>query len=135
MTEPRHAPRNTQLPAAAVARLKEQAARRDSGTGFFTSDLSVNELALTRDAGFEPLGQVLGSCFYRVAPEWQTYNWRDSDQGRAVGYEMQGTTRGYAEARRLALERLREEAAILGADAVVGLRLDRREYDWGAGTI
>ena len=35
----------------------------------FTSDLSVNELALLGQAGYEPLGQVMGSSVYHVG--WQ----------------------------------------------------------------
>jgi uncharacterized protein YbjQ (UPF0145 family) len=39
------------------------------------------------------------------------------------------------EARSLALGRLCEEAAAVGADAVVGVRLQRGAYDWAAGII
>ena len=32
----------------------------------FTSDLSVNEFLLVKEAGFEPLGFVVGSCIYHI---------------------------------------------------------------------
>lgn len=123
------------LPLNATERLQEQASRNQSGTPFFTSDLSVNELLLLREAEWEPLGQVMGSSFYQVGTEWKTYNWRDSDQSRAFSYEMEITTHGYAEVRRLALGRLRQEAALLSASGVVGVRVEQRDYDWSAGVI
>src|SRR4051794_41490447 len=64
------------IPLAAVERLE---AFRHSGKRFFTSDLTVNELAATTDLGFRPLTQVMGSCFYRTG--WQSYPW-----GRGGGW-------------------------------------------------
>ena len=48
------------LPANAKSRL---AAMRSDAThkGLFTSDLSVNEFLLVKEAGFDPLGLVVGS--------------------------------------------------------------------------
>src|SRR3954465_6182983 len=34
--------------------------------GLFTSDLSVNEFLLVKEAGFEPLGLVVGSSIYHI---------------------------------------------------------------------
>ena len=45
------------LPLNAVDRLSEPANRAREGKPFFTSDLSPNELLLTMQCGFEPLGQ------------------------------------------------------------------------------
>ena len=39
---------------------------RMKGAGFFTSDLSVNEFLLVKEAGFEPLGLVIGSSIYHI---------------------------------------------------------------------
>ena len=52
------------LPAGAERRLN---ALRQNGT-FFTSNLSVNELVMTMTEGVRPLGQVMGSTVYHVAP-------------------------------------------------------------------
>ena len=45
----------------------------------FTSDLSVNEFLLVREAGFRPVGLVLGSSVYHVASRWPggagTWRW------------------------------------------------------------
>ena len=35
----------------------------------FTSDLSVNEFLLVKEAGFDPLGLVMGSSIYQIAPQ------------------------------------------------------------------
>jgi hypothetical protein len=51
------------LPAEAIARLHQL----EGGGGYgplFSSDLSVNEFLLVEDAGFEPLGLVVGSSIY-----------------------------------------------------------------------
>jgi uncharacterized protein YbjQ (UPF0145 family) len=121
------------IPLAAAERLDEF---RRSGDRFFTSALSVNELALTREAGFRPLTQVMGSCFYRTG--WQAYPW-GARAGWGVGdgqtFELEQQTGAWNEARRLALDRLSEEARRAEADAVVGVRLLRRHHDWAAGLI
>src|SRR5215470_3082210 len=52
-----------ELPLVARQRLELQ---RQSGARFFSSDLTANEYLLTREAGYEPIGQVMGSCFYKV---------------------------------------------------------------------
>ncbi len=51
------------IPVQAERRLRRQADER----GFFSSDLSTNEHLLARQAGFEPVGQVMGSSFFRIA--------------------------------------------------------------------
>ena len=39
----------------------------------FSSDLSVAEAFVVREAGFTPIAQVMGSCFYQVG--WQSMPW------------------------------------------------------------
>ncbi|HEY1621188.1 MAG TPA: hypothetical protein VGG25_26425, partial [Streptosporangiaceae bacterium] len=50
------------IPADAMRRLAELRPGRPGS--IFTSDLSVNEFLLVREAGFRPLGLVLGSSIY-----------------------------------------------------------------------
>jgi uncharacterized protein YbjQ (UPF0145 family) len=126
-----------QIPEAAKARLEEL--RRRGGT-FFTSDLATNEFLLVRKAGFRPLSQVMGSCFYNVGWQWMPVgsSWAG---GWAGGYsegqtvELETQTEAWNEARRLAIGRLEEEAKQAGADAVVGVRLQRGRFDWAAGLL
>lgn len=112
------------LPLNAIERLKE-AARED----FFTSNLSANELLLTHECGFSPVGQVMGSSVYNVGWQSMPSNW-----GWSSG-ELEIITAAHYEARHLALGRLRQEAKLLGADGVVGVRLERRESEWGSGMM
>jgi len=116
------------LAAIEAGRIPVQAQRRlqrQAGTaGFFTSDLSTNEHLLARQAGFEPLGQVMGSSFFRIA-----------FRGYFVGpYQSTGElspmTQAQLATRALAVSRLKQEAALLGADGVIGVRLTTRAKDW-----
>ncbi len=90
--------------------------------GVFTSDLSVNEFLLVREAGFEPIGMVVGSSIYHIG--FQQANWRNNE-------EMQVLSQAMYHARELAMSRMEEEAQALGADGVVGVRLDVGRYEWG----
>jgi len=111
MTEP------TDLPADAGHRLEELE------HGLFTSDLSVNEFLLVKEAGFHPLGFVMGSSIYHTGI--QTRRWGQSQ-------ELAKLTEAMYNARELAMTRMEEEAEELGADGVVGVRLDVNYYEWGS---
>src|ERR1700761_3619397 len=101
-----------------IARMKKEVAR-----GFFTSDLSVNEFLLVKEAGFDPLGLVLGSSIYHIG--YQQAMWNQNQ-------EMGVLTQAMYHARELAMTRMEEEADQLGADGIVGVRLDIGRYEWGA---
>jgi len=101
-----------------IARMKQEVAR-----GFLTSDLSVDEFLLVKQAGFEPLGLVLGSSIYHIG--FQQAMWNQSQ-------ELGVLTQAMYHARELAMTRMEEEADQLGADGVVGVRLDIGRYEWGA---
>jgi uncharacterized protein YbjQ (UPF0145 family) len=100
-----------------------QRMKKDVERGFFTSDLSINEFLLVKQAGFEPLGLVLGSSIYHIG--FQQANWSRNQ-------EMGVLTQAMYHARELAMTRMEEEADQLGADGVVGVRLDIGRYEWGA---
>jgi uncharacterized protein YbjQ (UPF0145 family) len=101
-----------------IERMKQEVAR-----GFFTSDLSVNEFLLVKQSGFEPLGLVLGSSIYHIG--FQQAMWNQSQ-------ELGVLTQAMYHARELAMTRMEEEADQLGADGIVGVRLDIGRYEWGA---
>ncbi len=118
------------LPLNAKDRLQEQASRQGTKDHFFSSDLTVNELMLTHECGFDPLGQIMGSCVYNVG--WQflpNSGWFN------VSGELQVMSKAQMDARQLAFDRLRQEAKLLKADGVVGVRFERKENDWGTGLI
>ena len=114
---------NVQLPPDAVARLQEQASRQGTPRHFFTSDLSTNEMLLVQRAGYEPLGQVMGSSIYHMGFQWRNFAWRNSARTQGAAFELDVLTQAFYNARHLALGRLQQEAALLGASAVVGVRL------------
>lgn len=109
------------LPQHALERLQ---GLRSQGhpDGVFTSDLSVNEYLLVREAGFEPIGLVIGSSVYHIG--YQQSRWRQN-------MEMDVLTQAMYHARELAMSRMEEEAQELGADGVVGVRLHINRYEWG----
>jgi uncharacterized protein YbjQ (UPF0145 family) len=109
------------IPASGLERIERM--KKDVARGFFTSDLSVNEFLLVKEAGFEPLGLVLGSSIYHIG--YQQAMWNQSQ-------EMGVLTQAMYHARELAMTRMEEEADQLGADGVVGVRLDIGRYEWGA---
>ena len=121
------------LPVNAIDRLREARARQGTEQHFFTSNLSVNEFVLTHDMGFAPLGQVMGSCVYHVGYQWNRANWSNASLwGGGSSYELQTLTEAYRHARVLTFGRLAQEAALLGATGVLGVRLTRKEHEWGS---
>src|SRR5215469_12703335 len=107
-------------PPAADSRLAKTAGASPSGV--FTPDLSVSEYVLLGEAGFEPLGFVVGSSIYHVG--LQVGRW-----GR--NQELQILTQVMYNAREAAMARMRAEADHLNADGIVGVQLKMQMYAWG----
>jgi uncharacterized protein YbjQ (UPF0145 family) len=107
-------------PEAAEGRLASTAGA--SQAGVFTSDLSVSEYVLLGEAGFEPLGFVVGSSIYHVG--LQVGRWSRNQ-------ELQVLTQAMYHARELAMARMRAEADQLNADGIVGVQLRMQMYAWG----
>jgi len=104
------------IPEDAMRRLTEM--RPGQKTSLFTSDLSVNEFLLVREAGFRPLGLVLGSSIYHVG--FQFGRWSKNQ-------ELEGLSAAMYHARELAMTRMEAEADVLGQVGVGG------EGEGGAG--
>lgn len=102
------APADGDVPGAGVSRLTHD-------TSIFSSDLSVNEFLLVKQTGFTPVGMVLGTSIYHVG--YQRKRW-----GRS--HELSTISQAMYHARELAMTRMEEEADILGADGIVGVRLE-----------
>jgi uncharacterized protein YbjQ (UPF0145 family) len=90
--------------------------------GLFTSDLTVNEFMLITEAGFDPLGLVVGSSIYHIGMQV-------SNPGRSQ--EMTVLSQAMYNARDHAMTRMEEEADELGADGIVGVRLKVTRHDLG----
>jgi uncharacterized protein YbjQ (UPF0145 family) len=69
------------------------------------------------------MGLVLGSSIYHIG--FQQASWNRNQ-------EMGVLTQAMYHARELAMTRMEEEADQLGADGIVGVRLEIGRYDWGA---
>src|SRR5689334_21803053 len=107
------------LPLNAVDRLKEQASRQSTAQHLFTSDLSVNEFLLAKESGYESLGLVMGSSVYHIG--WQNM---PGNSWFYVSSELEALTVAHSEVRNLAMNRMLQEALLLGADGVIGVRLE-----------
>ena len=107
-------------PEAANTRLAGTAGA--DAAGVFTSDLSVSEYVLLGEAGFEPLGFVVGSSIYHIG--LQVARWGQNQ-------ELNMLTQAMYNARELAMARMRAEADQLGADGIVGVNLRMQAYVWG----
>jgi uncharacterized protein YbjQ (UPF0145 family) len=108
------------IPEDAMRRLAEM--RPGQATSLFTSDLSVNEFLLVREAGFRPLGLVLGSSIYHVG--FQMGRWSKNQ-------ELDTLSQAMYHARELAMTRMEAEADQLGADGIVGVRLEIEFKEFG----
>jgi uncharacterized protein YbjQ (UPF0145 family) len=108
------------LPEDAMKRLAEM--RPGQATSLFTSDLSVNEFLLVREAGFRPLGLVLGSSIYHVGFQFGRWN---------KNQELDTLSNAMYHARELAMSRMEAEADVLGADGIVGVRLEIEFKEFG----
>src|SRR5438105_13997564 len=113
-----------QLQVAEHARERLAAMRAGDGRrGLFTSDLSVNEFLLVKQAGFDPVGLVLGSSICHIG--FQMGRWSKNQ-------ELDVLTQAMYHARELAMARMEEEADALGADGIIGVRLEVTRHEWGA---
>jgi uncharacterized protein YbjQ (UPF0145 family) len=110
------------LPPTAKDRIKAHLVR---DSHFFSSDLSVREFLLTREAKIEPISQVMGTSFFNVS-YWGSY----IGPYRFTG-ELAKVTHAQMEARRVAMLRMRMEAKLLGASGVIGVRLTSKPSGMG----
>src|SRR5437764_12825883 len=109
------------VPQDAMRRLAEL--QPGKAGSIFTSDLTVNEFLLVREAGFRPLGLVLGSSIYHVGV--QTGRW-------SKNMELEQMSGAMYHARELAMTRMEAEADQLGADGIVGVRLRVEFREFGS---
>jgi uncharacterized protein YbjQ (UPF0145 family) len=110
------------LPLRAQERVAgiRQALSTGAGVPLYSSNLSVNELLLARQTGYEPVGLVAGSCIYHIG--WNRWTFTG---------ELDAQTTAMFNAGNLAIDRLRQEARGMGALGVVGVKLEIRRPDWG----
>ncbi len=126
-------------------RARERIERENAlGKKFFSSDLTVREFLLCREAGLETIGQVMGSCFYNVSligaiggtlgltqSSYQSDHYYSSFGSlQQSNGELQAITEAQLKARRLCVDRMLLEAHLMGAHGVVGVRVKATNFNW-----
>ena len=116
------------IPEDAMRRLAEM--RPGQATTLFTSDLSGQDFWTLIQAGYAPLGMVMGTCVYHVAHQrfWQAMG----NIGQNV--ELPQFTEALYDARELAMSRMQAEAEQLVAEGIVGVQLLSLGHRWGGHT-
>mgnify|MGYP001203011214 CR=1 FL=1 len=109
------------IPVIAEERLKNHVA---SGSKFFTSDLSTREFLLARDQNLIPIGQVMGTSFFNIN------FWNSIFRVRLFTGEMKAVSNALLDARQLAMQRLRQEASLLNASGVIGVKIQAGRRTW-----
>jgi uncharacterized protein YbjQ (UPF0145 family) len=107
------------IPLRAEERLAEE---KGAHARLFTSDLSVSEFLVARHAGCAPIAQVMGSSVFHVG---QISDYRGKTE------EVRTISDAHRRSRRAALDRLQQEAALVDADAVVGVHIRDRMITMG----
>jgi uncharacterized protein YbjQ (UPF0145 family) len=125
---------DAEVPADAAGQRLE----RLSGTGAWGSLLSVQEFAAITSAGFEPVGQVLGTAVVHLGytPSGGRCSGTPSftprtDLAAAASGPFNTMLRQRNGVRRLVLSRAVGECAALGGDGIIGLRLSIRPFPAG----
>jgi uncharacterized protein YbjQ (UPF0145 family) len=120
------------IPASAERRLRELG----EGGGCFTSDLSINGFALCHRLGLIPLAQVMGSSIYQMGYQsaWAPGTLGSLGLGGSFMVELDTLSHALNEVRTRALARMAEEAASLGADAVVEVDTHTAEGELESGS-
>ena len=92
----------------------------------FTSDLSGQDFWTLLNAGYRPLGFVMGNCVYAVAT---------AAAASTRNAELEAPTQALYDARELAMERMQVEAEALKADGIVGVLVDENNHTWGPNVL
>jgi uncharacterized protein YbjQ (UPF0145 family) len=103
------------IPLGAEQRLTQVGAAK---APLFSSDLSSKEYAVTQVSGLTPVAQVMGSSV--VQHGWQNYGWSSYRGGMT---EMTSFAAPWNLSRERSFGRLRQEAQLAAADAVVGIEM------------
>jgi uncharacterized protein YbjQ (UPF0145 family) len=106
----------------AVKSLQAPGAYRTHDGKPFTSDLSGQDFWTLLNAGYRPLGLVMGNCVYFVGPP---------PRPTADSQELEGPTQAFYDARELAMERMQFEAEGLKAEGIVGVIVEETNHTWG----
>jgi uncharacterized protein YbjQ (UPF0145 family) len=114
MSAPDRSPQNADLALEALR--SHNRPKGAAGAGVASSDLSVDEAIVVEQAGYEPRGFVTGTCIFRP---YAFGAWAPLSQST----ELTAMSGALHDARTIAMRRLSEQAARVGAEGVVGVKL------------
>ncbi len=118
---------NGGIPLGAEQRLTALAQKDEH---VFSSDLSAKEYAIAQASGLQPIAQVMGSSV--VQHGWQNYGWNTYGGGIQ---EMPSFAAPWNLSRTRSFERLRQEAAFAGADAVIAIEMRETAFMGEQGNV
>src|SRR5215467_1213610 len=81
----------------------------------FTSDLTIDEVLLIEEVGFEPVEFVLGSSYFHIGYQYSPWT---------QNMELSDISAMMLLARRTAMQRMVAQAQHFKADGIVGMRLE-----------
>ena len=93
----------------------------------FTSDLSGQDFRTLLAAGYRPISLVMGTCVYHVGISGLR-QWFSQISGQNI--EMANYTQALYDARELAMERMQGEGEQVGAEGIIGARIEEGRYGW-----
>lgn len=111
------------LPGQAERRLQAIIADKRSP---FSANLSVNEFLTSKASGYVPIAQVSGTSVFHLG--WQMLPYFSSG-------ELNVITEAQSSLRTLAVSRIQQEARLLGAEGIIGVKKHESEHDWGSGLL
>lgn len=104
----------------------EAADRLSRAQSTWTSTLTTSDFWASRRLGLRAVGQVMGSSVFHASfnSQWLYGAWQNGD--------VRPLTQATRLSRDAALERLQQEAAMLGAHGVVAVRVNAERPEWGS---
>jgi uncharacterized protein YbjQ (UPF0145 family) len=111
------------IPLDARERIEREA---QLGKDFFSSDLTAREYLLAKETGVTVVGQVMGSSFFNVS-----YLAMQQRSRRQTG-EMVDLSKAQLDSRSMAMSRMRQEAELLGASGVIGVKMKSNAHEWAS---
>jgi uncharacterized protein YbjQ (UPF0145 family) len=96
----------------------------------FTSDLNGQDFYTLLKMGYRPLGLVMGVSVYHVARQGLGQFFGRISQN----VELTNFTEAMYAARERAMTRMQDEAHRLGAEGIVGVRIEEKSHAWGGHT-
>jgi uncharacterized protein YbjQ (UPF0145 family) len=104
---------------------------RNSTRHPFTAAMTGQEFSLLARAGYRPRQIVVGVCVFHIGRR----STLKAIRSMAGNGELDVITNALYRSRELAMTRMQDEAEPLGADGIIGVRIDQKTHAWGSRVI